>query len=146
MPAGTYVLVHRANPTQQLEEIDYTNNDASLRIRTPSGLTTYADVTVIRGRYEPRDREAFAVTNPTLIVEVVSTTPEYDRGAKFEHYKSIHSLKQYALVLHGERAIEVWTRVDDGWCSVTHATARSPSCRGSGRLSVSEVYDTAGVT
>ena len=33
LPAGTYVLVHRANPTLQLEEIDYTNNDASLRIR-----------------------------------------------------------------------------------------------------------------
>jgi hypothetical protein len=33
VPAGTYVLVHRANPTTQLEEIDYTNNAASLRIR-----------------------------------------------------------------------------------------------------------------
>lgn len=33
VPAGDYVLVHRANPTLQLEEIDYTNNDASLRIR-----------------------------------------------------------------------------------------------------------------
>jgi hypothetical protein len=33
IPAGTYVLVHRANPTQQLEELDYTNDDASLRIR-----------------------------------------------------------------------------------------------------------------
>jgi hypothetical protein len=33
VPAGVYVLVHRANPTQQLEEIDYTNNAASLRIR-----------------------------------------------------------------------------------------------------------------
>ena len=31
--AGIYVLVHRANPTLQLEEIDYTNNAASLRIR-----------------------------------------------------------------------------------------------------------------
>jgi hypothetical protein len=33
VPAGIYALVHRANPTQQLEEIDYTNNDASLRVR-----------------------------------------------------------------------------------------------------------------
>ncbi len=33
VPAGVYVLVHRANSEQQLEEIDYTNNDASLRIR-----------------------------------------------------------------------------------------------------------------
>jgi hypothetical protein len=27
------VLVHRANPENQLEELDYTNNAASLRIR-----------------------------------------------------------------------------------------------------------------
>jgi hypothetical protein len=33
VPAGVYVLVHRANPALQLEEIDYTNNAASLRIR-----------------------------------------------------------------------------------------------------------------
>jgi len=33
VPAGVYVLVHRANPTLQLEEIDYTNNAASLRLR-----------------------------------------------------------------------------------------------------------------
>lgn len=33
VPAGVYLLVHRANPTNQLEELDYTNNTASLRIR-----------------------------------------------------------------------------------------------------------------
>jgi len=33
VPAGIYLLVHHANPTMQLEEIDYTNNAASLRIR-----------------------------------------------------------------------------------------------------------------
>jgi hypothetical protein len=33
VPAGTYTLVHRANPEQRLEEISYANNSASLRIR-----------------------------------------------------------------------------------------------------------------
>jgi hypothetical protein len=33
VPAGTYMLVHRANPTLQLEEVDYTNNEASVRLR-----------------------------------------------------------------------------------------------------------------
>jgi Lysyl oxidase/WD40-like Beta Propeller Repeat len=33
IPAGTYVLVHRANPGELLEELDYANNAASLRIR-----------------------------------------------------------------------------------------------------------------
>ena len=33
VPAGDYVLVHRANPAGLLEELDYRNNAASLRIR-----------------------------------------------------------------------------------------------------------------
>jgi hypothetical protein len=33
IPAGVYLLVHRANPDHRLEELDYTNNDAALRIR-----------------------------------------------------------------------------------------------------------------
>ncbi len=33
VPAGVYVLVHRANPAGALEELDYANNAASLRIR-----------------------------------------------------------------------------------------------------------------
>ncbi len=40
LPAGIYVLVHRANPTERLEELDYGNNAASLRLRlTWSGAT-----------------------------------------------------------------------------------------------------------
>jgi Lysyl oxidase len=39
VPAGRYVLVHRANPERTLEESDYTNNAASvlLELRRPAG-------------------------------------------------------------------------------------------------------------
>ena len=33
VPAGEYILVHRANPEGLLEELDYTNNAASVRVR-----------------------------------------------------------------------------------------------------------------
>ena len=33
VPPGEYILVHRANPENLLEELDYTNNAASLRVR-----------------------------------------------------------------------------------------------------------------
>lgn len=89
--------------------------DADLRVRTPSGLSTYPDVTVVCGPSERADDDAQAVTNPTLIVEVPSrSTEEYNRGDKFEHYKSIDSLKQYVLVSHSEHALEVWTRDSRG--------------------------------
>ena len=44
VPAGTYVLVHRANPQGLLEELDYSNNDASIRIRlTWRGSTPHVE-------------------------------------------------------------------------------------------------------
>src|SRR5882724_9667450 len=89
--------------------------DADLRVRTPSGLATYPDVTVICGASERDDADPQAVTNPALIFEVLSrTTREYDAGDKFEHYKTLPSLRQYILVSHQERALEVWTRGGDG--------------------------------
>ena len=38
------------------------------------------------------------------------TTEEYDRGEKFEHYKRLPSIRQYVLVAHDKREIEVWSR------------------------------------
>jgi Uma2 family endonuclease len=88
--------------------------DSDLRVRTPSGLATYPDVTVICGPSERHETDPQAVTNPTLIIEVLSrSTEEYDAGDKFEHYKSLATLRQYVLVSHRERSVEVWTRGDD---------------------------------
>ena len=93
--------------------------DADLRVRTPSGLATYPDVTVICGPTKRDEADPQAVTNPTLIVEVLSrSTEEYDGGDKFEHYKTIGSLRQYVLVSHRERAVEVRTRTENGEWSV----------------------------
>ncbi len=47
VPAGVYVLVHRANEHGLLEELDYTNNAASLRIRLDWAGSTPV-VTVLR--------------------------------------------------------------------------------------------------
>jgi len=90
--------------------------DADLRVRVrTTGLLTYPDVTVVCGPREVDAEDPLAVTNPTLIVEVLSTsTEEYDRGDKFEHYKGMPSLRQYVLVSHREPIVEVWTRAEDG--------------------------------
>jgi hypothetical protein len=47
VPAGAYVLVHRANEQGLLEELDYTNNAASVRIRL-EWAGSQAVVTVLR--------------------------------------------------------------------------------------------------
>ncbi len=45
VPAGTYVLVHRANPARFSKELRYDNNAASVRIRLrwPNGKSVEAD-------------------------------------------------------------------------------------------------------
>jgi len=90
--------------------------DADLRVRVrDTGLATYPDVTIVCGPSERDPEDENAVTNPIVIVEVLSrSTEEYDRGDKFEHYKRISSLRQYVLVSHGEPEVEVWTRANGG--------------------------------
>lgn len=121
-------------------------HDADLRVRVlETGLATYPDVTIVCGPRERDPEDQNAVTNPTLIVEVLSrSTEEYDRGDKFEHYKRIPSLRQYVLVPYREREIEVWTRTNDGWeksCSRPGERATLESI--GAELDVNELYEAA---
>src|SRR5258706_5732891 len=80
--------------------------NSDLRVRTASGLATYPDVTVVCGLPEPAESDPHAVTNPTLIIEVQSQrTAEYDAKDKFEHYKTLRSLRQYVLVSHRDHSL-----------------------------------------
>ena len=128
----------------QLRGRGYRAYDADLRVRTRSGLATYPDVTVICGPTERDETDPQAVTNPAVIIEILSrTTEEYDTGDKFEHYKTLPSLRQYVLVSHRERSLDVWTLGDVGtW---QHATVRDVAELSIGaRLDVRELYDSAG--
>src|SRR5260370_27887624 len=93
-------------------------HNADLRVRVvATGLLTYEEVMVVGGPGERDADDVHAVTNPTLVVEVLSrSTEEYDRGDKFEHYKRSPSLREYVLVSHRDARVEVWTRgPDDTW-------------------------------
>lgn len=121
-------------------------HDADLRVRTPSGLTTYPDVTVVCGPRELDAEDPLAVTNPTVIIEVLSrSTEEYDRGDKLDHYKSLSSLRQYVLVSHRERRLEVWTRSGGGeWQSLVAKAGDIASLASiDAELDVQELYDAA---
>ena len=89
---------------------------ADLRIRVlASGLATYPDVSVVCGPLERDPESRTTVTNPTVVVEVLSpSTEEYDRGDKFELYKQMPSLKEYVLVSFRDPVIQVWRRNSDG--------------------------------
>jgi Uma2 family endonuclease len=64
------------------------------------------------------------VTNPVLIVEVVSdSTAEYDRGEKFTLYQSIPTLREYLLVERKKVLIERFVKkTEEGvWAPQSHS-------------------------
>lgn len=129
----------------QLRDTGCRSYTSDLRVRTPSGLTTYPDITIICGSSERYAEDKDAVTNPTILIEVLSpSTEQYDRGDKFAHYKSIQSLRQVVFVSHRERALEVWTRGGEtGWLRVVAREGEIAELAIGARLDVRQVYERA---
>jgi len=74
----------------------------------------YPDVMVIAGQPEYYENRKDAITNPMMIVEILSkSTQDYDKGTKFEHYRSLPSFKEYLLFSQYEYLIEQYTKISD---------------------------------
>lgn len=79
------------------------------------GLYTYPDIVVVCGEPKFIDDAFDTLTNPIVIVEVLSpTTKNYDRGEKFEQYRKIEDLKEYLLVAQDQPRVEHYIRQIDG--------------------------------
>ena len=120
--------------------------DSNLRIFFPStGLYSYPDVSVVCGPLELADEYGDMITNPTLIVEVLSDSTEaYDRGKKFAHYRTLPSFAEYVLVSQKEPLVEVFFRMGDGTWQLTLARGRDAVVRLQSlgvELWLAEVYD-----
>jgi Uma2 family endonuclease len=116
-----------------------------LRVRVSrQGLYAYPDVVVVCGDPVFIDEELDTLTNPLLIVEVLSSsTKNYDRGEKFERYRSISTLKEYLLVAQEKLHVERYQRQDDdAW--VLRETSNADDCIDLAsvacRLPVAEIY------
>jgi Uma2 family endonuclease len=72
------------------------------------------DVAVVCGQPNFVDKWE-TISNPIMVVEVLSKSTEgYDRGAKFDFYRSLESLREYVLVASKEPRIFVLTRNPEG--------------------------------
>lgn len=91
------------------------NADARVRIEA-TNRATYPDVTVVCGPVAAAADDRHAITNPTVLVEVLSDATERDdRGSKFAHYRRLSSLREYVLVAQDRPCIEVFRRDAEGW-------------------------------
>ncbi len=99
-----------------------------LRVRVlATGLATYPDLTVVCDKLETDPENSHTITNPTVIVEVLSpTTEKHDREDKYAHYRRIPSLRAYVLVSQDKRLIEVFTRnADESWTLRDHRAGKA---------------------
>ena len=84
-----------------------------------TGRSTYPDVTLVCGPIEgdPAHPKEPTITNPTLLVEVLSpSTEDRDRGAKWFDYQRIPSLVEYVLVDQMSARIECYRRLpSESW-------------------------------
>lgn len=71
----------------------------------------YPDTMVVCEEVEKSETEPNAVTNPVLVIEVLSkSTATYDRGDKFFLYRQIASLQEYVLIEQDKAQIEIYKR------------------------------------
>lgn len=89
---------------------------SELKIRVEAtGLATYPDVAVVCGDVALDGEDRNAVTNPLVLVEVLSPSTEaYDRGEKWAHYRRIPTLAAYVLVGQIPARLELYERQADG--------------------------------
>jgi Uma2 family endonuclease len=110
-------------------------------------VATYADVSVVCDPLERDPESPTHVTNPRVVVEVLSpTTERYDREQKRLYDQSLDSLCEYLLVAQDRRRVEIWRRDGSEWIHSVHdAGMRAPLPSIGFELAVDELYDTAGV-
>lgn len=90
---------------------------SDMRVRIPAtGLYTYPDISIVCGTPEFEDDGLDTLLNPTVIIEVLSSsTEQYDRGKKFQHYRTVASLQEYILIAQDTNRIEHFGRQGNQW-------------------------------
>ncbi len=148
MAGGT--LVHGALAAAVLRELGNLalpcgcvpySSDAKVRVEA-TGLSTYPDGAVVCGPVEVSPSDRHAMTNPAVLVEVLSDSTEaYDRGEKWAHYRRLASLHDYLLVSQHTQRLELYSREGDHWTLRVAGPGESLALTGfAGTISTDRVY------
>lgn len=123
-------------------------SDLRISIRA-ADVATYANLAVVCDPVERDPDSTTHVTNPRVVVEVLSpSTERYDREQKRLYYQQLDALREYVLVAQDRRRVEVWHRDEHGdtWSHAAYeAGASAPLTSIDFALDVDELYDAAGL-
>lgn len=99
---------------------------SDMRVRVAdNGLYTYPDISIVCDKAEFLDENTDTLLNPIILIEVLSeSTESYDRGKKFEFYRTIPSLKEYILVSTTHQKIEKYKRNQNSWILTESETGK----------------------
>lgn len=101
-----------------IENEDYDVFMEGVRLYLPQhNLYTYPDVMIIKGEPIYHGLGTSNVTNPQIIIEVLSkSTASYDRGDKFQLYRSLPTFQEYLLIDQYTYSVEKYYRQSqDQW-------------------------------
>ncbi len=119
-------------------------NDMRVKVRQAK-LYTYPDIVAVCGEPRFADDTFDMLINPTLIIEVLSSSTEsYDRGEKFQQYRKLISLQDYILISQSQPHIERYTRQEDDSWQMTEAQGLETSIELTSiacTLNLAEVYE-----
>lgn len=94
---------------------DHYGGDMRVKVAA-TGLYVYPDITALCDDPQFEDDVFDTLLNPSVIIEVLSETTEaYDRGTRFDHYRSIESLRVYGLIAQDKPQIELFERQTQHW-------------------------------
>ena len=117
-------------------------SDMKVRVED-GGRYVYPDVSAVCGGPHFADAHDDVLTNPQLIVEVLSdSTERFDPGDKFALYRGVASIAEVLLVLQSAPRVERYVRQSDGaWLLREYgAGARVPIDVLGCALAVDEIY------
>jgi Uma2 family endonuclease len=88
--------------------------DGNMKLDIPKeNAFVYPDGMVVCGEVEFFEDRNDIITNPMLVIEVLSpATQAFDRGKKFKYYRSMPSLQEYVLISQEEPLVESYFRQD----------------------------------
>jgi Uma2 family endonuclease len=107
----------RQSPCQVFDkDIKVRSGPQPQKIRSTKGLYSYPDILAVCGKIETLDDKRDVITNPSLIIEILSpATERFDRGEKWMRYQQwLPSLQDYLLVSQSQPLIEHYARRADG--------------------------------
>ncbi len=113
------------------------------RVRIDDENAVYPDAVVVCPPVATSPTDPHAITNPTVIVEVMSpSSAPWDRDGKFKLYRALPSLQHYVLVASTHWEVDHFRRLPDGaWRLSSHGPGDHVDLDAVDvRLAVDEVY------